>query len=314
SAKIWRDGNLLVRTLVENGEPITAGALSSDGTTLALGFENGVIELWNTSSGERLVRFEGAQQVTQLAFDGKSQNLLSTDLNGIVRLWNLVSRKATEIKKQPGSCAAVLSRDSRFVLLYNTYTQTDSKSTAGETQPKANVIVHVLATGTNNAIPNTSGAVTGAVSSDSSQLALVYEDGSLGLFKLSQDGLAESQKKIVLPGQKFTNSCFSSSGNLLAAATGYGLSLWDVTTGIEQHRVVLDADAHLLSVDQVRGETWNPFSPDDRWLGLNSMEKILVRPVDPAKAAAELEVRALTQSEKEQFRVGLDELVDVQTD
>lgn len=314
AAKIWRDGNLLVKTLVESGEPITAGALTSDGSTLALGFQNGTIELWNTSSGERLARFEGTQQVTQLAFDEKSQNLLSTDLSGIVRVWNLISRKSTVIKNQPGSCAAVLSRDSRFVLLYNTYTKTNSGTTTGETQPRANVIVHALATGIDRAIPNTSGAVAGTISSDSSQLALVYEDGSVGLFKLSQDGLADSQRKLVLPGQKFTNCCFSASGKLLATATDHGLSLWNVATGNEQHRILLDANASLLSVDTVRGETWNPFSHDERWFGLNSMEKILVRPVNSPKAAAELEVRALTQFEKEQFRVGLDELVDVQSD
>ena len=140
----------------------------------------------------------------------------------------------------------------------------------------------------------------------------MLDDGSVNCFKLTSGGGAELQKKLVVPKQKINSACISPSGDLIATSTDHSVSLWDIESGYELQRIDSGSNAYFIAGDPSRAEAWMPFSLDGSWLGLNSIESTIVRPVNPPKFASETVMRALTSSEKVQFHVGLEDSVNMQ--
>jgi WD40 repeat protein len=71
---------------------VTNLSFSPDGKTLAIGFENGGIDLWNVPDGKLMSRLdEHERQITSLAFSAGGKYLASGSLDGSIKLWMLNS-------------------------------------------------------------------------------------------------------------------------------------------------------------------------------------------------------------------------------
>lgn len=70
--------------------PILALAIAPDGRTAASGGEDGIVKLWELSSGQELAGWEAhTAAVTALKFHPDGQTLLSGAADGIVTLWDV---------------------------------------------------------------------------------------------------------------------------------------------------------------------------------------------------------------------------------
>jgi WD40 repeat protein/tRNA A-37 threonylcarbamoyl transferase component Bud32 len=92
---------LLVRTgdepeiVLKHRGPVQAAVLSGDGRLAAAAGGEGVVRLWDATSGTALAAFEGhGGTVRALAFSPDGRLLASAGQDGDVRLWDVVNRKA----------------------------------------------------------------------------------------------------------------------------------------------------------------------------------------------------------------------------
>ncbi|ANQ48984.1 hypothetical protein MY04_1610 [Flammeovirga sp. MY04] len=75
----------------------TALAFSSDGKTVALGFEDGKLILWDRLTGTEIDNLQGHDtKVTSLKFDEEKHRLVSTSLDGSARIWNVEKGRTNE--------------------------------------------------------------------------------------------------------------------------------------------------------------------------------------------------------------------------
>ena len=71
--------------------PVSAAAVSADGTVIAIGSRSGELELWDSNLSQRFGRLVGhEQQITDLAFDG-NQTLVSGSLDRTARVWDVAT-------------------------------------------------------------------------------------------------------------------------------------------------------------------------------------------------------------------------------
>jgi WD40 repeat protein len=91
--QVWRlvtDGRLNFQGV---GTPVMSVALSSDGQTLAAGFWNGAIRLWNEQDGKLIQTIEGhTGSVNSLASGAGGRTLASGSDDKTVRVWNVAKR------------------------------------------------------------------------------------------------------------------------------------------------------------------------------------------------------------------------------
>ena len=65
-------------------------AFSPDGTTLAFGFPDGTVKLWDVSTGENIATLEGHTDWTQaVAFSSDGTKIASGSNDRTVRLWDV---------------------------------------------------------------------------------------------------------------------------------------------------------------------------------------------------------------------------------
>ncbi|OHX65947.1 nSTAND1 domain-containing NTPase [Flammeovirga pacifica] len=86
-------------TVVYGGKNIagTALAFSEDGKTIALGFEDGKLILWDRIKGVEIDNLQGHDtKVTSLKFDEDKHRLVSTSLDGSARIWNVEHGRTNE--------------------------------------------------------------------------------------------------------------------------------------------------------------------------------------------------------------------------
>ncbi|NME68476.1 nSTAND1 domain-containing NTPase [Flammeovirga aprica] len=86
-------------TLVYADQKITGTALafSDDGKTVALGFEDGKLILWDRITGTEIDNLQGHDtRVTSLKFDNERKRLVSTSLDGSARIWNIEKGRTNE--------------------------------------------------------------------------------------------------------------------------------------------------------------------------------------------------------------------------
>lgn len=86
--------NTVVRTFknhaTQNHQDILSIAFNHQGDLLAIGLENGVIELWNALTGNLMDRLTGhAHGVNELAFNPDDTLLASASKGGTIKLWDL---------------------------------------------------------------------------------------------------------------------------------------------------------------------------------------------------------------------------------
>jgi hypothetical protein len=100
--QVWRrvtDGRLDLQGV---GAPVMSVALTSDGQTLAAGFWNGAIQVWNVQDGRPIHIFDShTKSVNSLAFSADGRTLASGSDDGSVRVWNVAERVVTQLGNRP---------------------------------------------------------------------------------------------------------------------------------------------------------------------------------------------------------------------
>jgi WD40 repeat protein len=99
---------------------VTAIAWSSDGGTIAGGFSDGTIRLWNVRGAKQLaVLEEHKSPIVFVGYQGKARTLVSVDKAGSIKLWDTTSKKATApVRTQLKTVAsAALNADGRMLAI-----------------------------------------------------------------------------------------------------------------------------------------------------------------------------------------------------
>lgn len=115
---IWEvaTGKMLKSFVPANIPPVFARsfAFSSDGKHLAIGFYQGQIVIFETDSGKEVLNFQGhRQQVNRLEYSPDGSKLMSSDLEGLDKLWDVRSGKEL-LTYRAVSSAVAYSPDGRF--------------------------------------------------------------------------------------------------------------------------------------------------------------------------------------------------------
>jgi len=93
---------------------VTSIAWAPNGGTIAGGYSDGAIRLWNVPTGKQLAVLEGHKEaIVFVAYLGQSHTLVSVDKSGGINFWNATTRQASKpLQTQLKSTAsAALSRD-----------------------------------------------------------------------------------------------------------------------------------------------------------------------------------------------------------
>jgi len=219
-------------------------AFSQDNRLLATGSTDNLVRLWDASSGDVLLQFQGhAAPVTDVAFDRNGQLLASSSEDNSVRVWDMVRRVeqyhleghsdwVLGITFSPdGRWLASGSRD-HSVRLWNMKNGTAVHTFHGHAESVTSV----------------------AIAPDNRLLVSGSEDGTIRLWDIKE--LTEMR---VLLGHLagITDVAFSPDGRLLASGSRDNtVRIWDVEAGVEL-RTLKGHTGEVLSVT---------FAPDGRWL------------------------------------------------
>jgi WD40 repeat protein len=90
AVKIWDTKTLKCKKTLTHDSWIRPLAMSPDGTTLAVGQGDGIIQLWNTTRWEKTIQCVGNAEFTfSLDFSPDSKTLISAGNDGSVRFWEM---------------------------------------------------------------------------------------------------------------------------------------------------------------------------------------------------------------------------------
>lgn len=197
-------------------------AFSPDGQTLATGYSNGLIKLWQTgkSFGSPLVEYQGHNNlVCALVFSPDGKVLVSGSADGTIRLW----------EPQSGFCMAVLKKENHTIYSLALSPDGNWLVSGGSDQ---HINIWEVATGRLVAsLPGGQGWLMAvALSPDGKLLASGGFDGTIKLwdFTAPQTGIKE---KAILHGhqQLLLSVVFSPDGKLLASGgADEALRIWSV--------------------------------------------------------------------------------------
>lgn len=311
TAKVWGENNQLLHTLKAQGRPITSGAITLDGQTLACGYDDGAIVLWNTTNGEQLVTLKASDvPILSLAFDKSGQNLLSTEKSTSVRYWNLISRNQNEITVGESGGTAILSPDGHYLLSFA------HNGGSKKADSPSGVDASIVNIGTQKAValPKSSGARAGCFSNSGKSLALVLNDGSAICYSISSEGVAKETQTFRSSSYFFSNAAYGADDDTILLCSDDRISIWDVTSGQQLHSLRSPSDSLYYSGRSSQYASWTPFSTDGRWIGMSTATEAMVYPFNPLQAVDEYTLRTLLPSERDQFHVGLADSVQSSAD
>ena len=296
TAKIWSGAFALMHTLDAKKGPVTCGAITREGGTVALGYLDGSIAIWNTSNGQQLSTLKsGAKPIASLAFAPDNLSIMSTDTAGVAEYWNLLSRESEVVNFE--ASAITFSKDGLWGLCI-------SKS------PSQNAALFNLKSKAIVPVATSSNIVTGVFSNTTNRFALANQPGTTTIYDIKKDGSIQAIKELS-SGELLNKIAFSPNDEVLAMSGNNGLSLWNVET-MEKFHEVKTQERPLVSGRPNTNRIWTPFSSDSRWISVATntiTSSVAVSPIDFRAENA----RPLQNEERKVYRVGLADLQAVQT-
>jgi WD40 repeat protein len=217
----WPDGKVKLSSLVsgknissfQTGSMVCA-ALSSDGKIMAVGSENGVIQIWNLASPKQLQLCKGHQgNVWSVDFSPDGKRLVSCSEDSTIRLWDIATGKETRKIDPVSATRVVFSGDGKrlFGLSPSGFATLD----IGTGEEIEIVASHVA------------GVSNVAYSPDGSQVVSRAANNTVRVWNP-----INGRPAIRCNGEFSTGAALSADGNLaIVGGTDHKLYIWDLAVG-----------------------------------------------------------------------------------
>lgn len=266
-------------------------SLSSDARIVAAcGVNDPLAAVWDVSTGTQLGQFRaGGQGVGGIALSPDGKYLATKGKEGLLRLWDLQTRKSLWSAQQRPIMRSVLAFSSDGSLLASEDTFV---LPSGET---ASLRIHETATGKERNAPNLASIITSiAFSPNGDLIALGDVGGRTGIWELKTGRLkhlfhghsARIDRLLFTPdGLRLvsagivTRSLQSSKDGKVEATQRHDAVLWDVESGAKTACFPYDgpppafsSDGKLIAVSESRGQTIT-LQASDAYLRLHSLPK-----------------------------------------
>jgi WD40 repeat protein/serine/threonine protein kinase len=307
AAILSSDGSLL-HPLKGHSAPISCGRVSPDGKIFATGDLDGSIHLWQVETGKDFnAPAPHLSSVRSLEFDPSSNYLISHGDDRCVRRWDMRIKESRKVEFQYDILTAHTSSDGDFVLVICT------QDTRNLIDDDNHIKEHAELTVTENLgkaflvnfeneskleIPSQNDIVTGRVSPDSKQIALLNASGLITIFNsstLQQEGSFQTGST-----EAFAIA-FHPSERILASLHQFGMTLWDLESTEYLMRVENASARRPLNTSTDRHH-WDPFIA-----GSNSLiavgRKIGLYPTNPESECHLLTPRSLMPDEQQKFQI-----------
>ncbi|KAJ5998597.1 hypothetical protein N7451_006407 [Penicillium sp. IBT 35674x] len=260
-SQVERTWSAELQTLETYTGVVKSMAFSPDGQTLASGSSGGIIQLWDTQTGNELWTLEGhLDDVVSVAFSPDSQTLAScSSYDGAIKLWD--TQTGNQLRALEGQsdrvCSVAFSQDShtlalglldRTIKLWDTQTDTEISVLEGHTRVVQSMSFSsdsdILASGSDDKLIKLWNTQTGnelralegsldqvyslAFSSDNQTLASGSDNHIIRLWDIQRNELRTLESSA-----KVTCIVFSPDSQTLASGSIGTIKLWDTQTGNE---------------------------------------------------------------------------------
>ncbi|KAJ8063403.1 hypothetical protein OCU04_008623 [Sclerotinia nivalis] len=242
-----------LQTLEGHSDRVSSVAFSPDGTKVASGSYDGMIRLWDTTTGESLQTLKGhSNSVNSVAFSPDGTKVASGSDDGTIQLWDTTTGESLQTFKGHSYtvCSVAFSSDGTKVVsgsaddtirLWDTTTGESLQTFKGHSNTVRSV----------------------AFSSDGTKVASGSADGTIQLWDTTT---GESLQTLRGSSYRICSVAFSPDGTKVASGSADGtIQLWDTTTG-ESLQTLRGSSYRICSV---------AFSPDGTKVASGSEDKTI---------------------------------------
>jgi WD40 repeat protein len=278
------------RAVLINDRRVESASFSPDGTRLAIGYTDGVLEVIDINKSKMILQKNNLGEITTIIFSRDGSKIATASWGSRARIWN---SSTGELLMQ------IPPDDLSEYECYNVAFSQDGKSIAmGTSIPsiyaKSKGIVMIFDINTGKLINNFAAAEERiskvAFSPDGALLATGSWDGTAKIWELS----TKKELSRMVHGGAVFDMQFDKSGTLLATASmDHTARIWDAKTGRELSRMLHEYPVSSISL-----------SPDGSRIAAASGDTVYIwlwRPIDLIKTACSRLLRNLTSEERHQY-------------
>ncbi|MGW4049524.1 NB-ARC domain-containing protein [Streptomyces sp. NPDC004779] len=220
---------------------VTAAAFSADGTALAVGNREGVVEVWNLTTRTRSRQFHHGSLCSSLGFSPDGLRLTSASMDKTVRIWNL-SVTSRQPQETPVGVMAVSADGSRVA--------TVSREGFSVRDTASGAQVHSFVRGDEAAgqrlqyaLPrheDQTALLAAAFTPAGICFAAAVDRQTIGVWDA-----AGAMRQLVC-GARVEELALSPTGRLLATVDWQEISVWEVSSGLQTCRLAYSGTRRLM--------------------------------------------------------------------